>query len=73
MVMKILILGVFYFESALKITQWCIYVIIGTFYFSIKWPNDIYYAKRVKLGGIILNTNVMGDEMVLNIGNFFLK
>lgn len=36
--------------------------------FSIKWPNDIYYAKKVKLGGIILNTFVMGCETILNIG-----
>lgn len=46
------------------------FCLILFFDFSIKWPNDIYYAKKVKLGGIILNTFIMGYETILNIGEY---
>ncbi|KAI5633383.1 biotin--protein ligase isoform X1 [Phthorimaea operculella] len=34
----------------------------------IKWPNDIYYGREVKIGGTITTANVMADDVILNIG-----
>ncbi|XP_062525390.1 biotin--protein ligase isoform X3 [Bombyx mori] len=34
----------------------------------IKWPNDIYYGRDVKIGGTITTANCMGDDVILNIG-----
>ena len=35
---------------------------------GIKWPNDIYFEKHTKMGGILTKTSVMGSEAVVNIG-----
>ncbi|XP_063548722.1 uncharacterized protein LOC134755946 [Cydia strobilella] len=34
----------------------------------IKWPNDIYYGREVKIGGTTTTANVTGDNVVCNIG-----
>ncbi|XP_063622678.1 uncharacterized protein LOC134794809 [Cydia splendana] len=34
----------------------------------IKWPNDIYYGREVKVGGTTTTANVTGDNVVCNIG-----
>ncbi|XP_061727921.1 uncharacterized protein LOC133533022 [Cydia pomonella] len=34
----------------------------------IKWPNDIYYGREVKIGGTTTIANVTGDNVVCNIG-----
>ena len=34
----------------------------------IKWPNDIYFGRNIKLGGVIVNSSVMGNLMHANIG-----
>uniref|UniRef100_A0A2A4JH97 BPL/LPL catalytic domain-containing protein n=1 Tax=Heliothis virescens TaxID=7102 RepID=A0A2A4JH97_HELVI len=34
----------------------------------IKWPNDIYYGRDVKIGGTITTANCIGDEVYVNIG-----
>ncbi|XP_063381290.1 biotin--protein ligase [Cydia fagiglandana] len=34
----------------------------------IKWPNDIYYGREVKIGGTTTVANVTGDNVVCNIG-----
>ncbi|GBP60675.1 Biotin--protein ligase [Eumeta japonica] len=34
----------------------------------IKWPNDIYYGREVKIGGVITNAHVEGDSVCVNIG-----
>lgn len=34
----------------------------------IKWPNDIYFGRDVKLGGIIVKSSVMHDVIHVNIG-----
>lgn len=33
-----------------------------------KWPNDIYWKKKVKLGGIITRSSVMGSVFSVCIG-----
>ena len=35
---------------------------------SIKWPNDIYYKKEAKLGGIIVTSFSLGEKTVAIIG-----
>ncbi|XP_026332395.1 biotin--protein ligase [Hyposmocoma kahamanoa] len=35
---------------------------------GIKWPNDIYHRRQVKIGGTITTANCMGDDVILNIG-----
>lgn len=34
----------------------------------IKWPNDIYYKKKVKLGGILVTAYTMGADTTAIIG-----
>lgn len=34
----------------------------------IKWPNDIYYGRDVKIGGVITTANCIGDDVIVNIG-----
>ncbi|KAJ8709211.1 hypothetical protein PYW07_009037 [Mythimna separata] len=34
----------------------------------IKWPNDIYFGRDVKIGGTITTANCLGDEVYVNIG-----
>lgn len=34
----------------------------------IKWPNDIYYGRHVKIGGVITTANCIGDDVIVNIG-----
>ena len=34
----------------------------------VKWPNDIYFGKTVKLGGVIVNSSITGDKIDANIG-----
>lgn len=34
----------------------------------IKWPNDIYYGREVKIGGVITTANCIGDDVIVNIG-----
>jgi len=36
----------------------------------IKWPNDIYFGREMKLGGIIVKSSVMNDVIHVNIGAF---
>lgn len=35
---------------------------------GIKWPNDIYYQKEAKLGGVAILTSFMGHTIVANVG-----
>ncbi|XP_072515791.1 biotin--protein ligase isoform X2 [Salminus brasiliensis] len=34
----------------------------------VKWPNDIYYSNLMKLGGVLVNSTVMGSTFHLLIG-----
>jgi len=34
----------------------------------IKWPNDIYYGKDAKIGGILVKANFVKDEFVVFVG-----
>eukprot|EP00095_Tigriopus_kingsejongensis_P011877 snap_masked-scaffold180_size281610-processed-gene-1.22 protein:Tk11877 transcript:snap_masked-scaffold180_size281610-processed-gene-1.22-mRNA-1 annotation:"biotin--protein ligase" len=34
----------------------------------LKWPNDIYWGDQVKMGGVLTNTSIQGDGIVINIG-----
>lgn len=34
----------------------------------IKWPNDIYYGRENKIGGVITTANCIGDDVIVNIG-----
>ena len=36
----------------------------------IKWPNDIYFGRDVKLGGVIVKSSVMQDVIHVNIGRY---
>jgi biotin-(acetyl-CoA carboxylase) ligase len=41
--------------------------------FAIKWPNDVYYDKKHKISGILVNSSIMGNEIFIKIGNFFYR
>ncbi|KAM7180574.1 biotin--protein ligase isoform 2-T3 [Macrochelys suwanniensis] len=34
----------------------------------LKWPNDIYYSDLMKLGGVLVNSTLMGDTFHILIG-----
>ncbi|CAM5079375.1 unnamed protein product [Eretmochelys imbricata] len=34
----------------------------------VKWPNDIYYSDLMKLGGVLVNSTLMGDTFHILIG-----
>ncbi|CAK1593943.1 unnamed protein product [Parnassius mnemosyne] len=34
----------------------------------IKWPNDIYYGRDVKIGGVITSASCLDDDVILHIG-----
>ncbi|ESO02413.1 hypothetical protein HELRODRAFT_65278 [Helobdella robusta] len=34
----------------------------------IKWPNDIYFAEKLKLGGILIRSTIMQDLIHINLG-----
>ena len=35
---------------------------------KLKWPNDIYYGAKVKMGGVVVLSSIFKDEMIFNIG-----
>lgn len=35
---------------------------------GIKWPNDLYAAKQIKLGGILTTSTIHSDVAIINIG-----
>ncbi|XP_059177062.1 biotin--protein ligase-like [Physella acuta] len=35
---------------------------------KLKWPNDIYYGKEMKLGGVLVTSTVMGSKIFATIG-----
>ena len=34
----------------------------------IKWPNDIYYGSKNKIGGVILKSSVFRDKIIVTVG-----
>eukprot|EP00088_Acartia_fossae_P030779 TRINITY_DN31776_c0_g1_i1.p1 TRINITY_DN31776_c0_g1~~TRINITY_DN31776_c0_g1_i1.p1 ORF type:complete len:507 (+),score=78.12 TRINITY_DN31776_c0_g1_i1:46-1566(+) len=34
----------------------------------LKWPNDIYYKKEAKLGGVVVNSSMFSSNLIINIG-----
>uniref|UniRef100_A0A158R4T8 BPL/LPL catalytic domain-containing protein n=1 Tax=Syphacia muris TaxID=451379 RepID=A0A158R4T8_9BILA len=34
----------------------------------IKWPNDIYYRRSFKMGGLLVNGSTSGDQMICTLG-----
>ncbi|XP_060226762.1 biotin--protein ligase isoform X5 [Meriones unguiculatus] len=34
----------------------------------VKWPNDIYYSDLMKIGGVLVNSTLMGDTFYILIG-----
>ncbi|EDW81058.1 uncharacterized protein Dwil_GK11222 [Drosophila willistoni] len=35
---------------------------------ALKWPNDIYANGDIKIGGLIVNTTLLGSQAIVNIG-----
>lgn len=35
---------------------------------KLKWPNDIYYGAKVKLGGVLVNSSVLNNVVHCIIG-----
>lgn len=35
---------------------------------EIKWPNDIYYKRQIKLGGILVTAFTIGADTTATIG-----
>jgi len=34
----------------------------------LKWPNDIYYGKEVKIGGVVISSSAIGNTLNAVIG-----
>ncbi|CAH2017001.1 unnamed protein product [Acanthoscelides obtectus] len=50
--------------SAVKSVRGCEDLNIG-----IKWPNDLYVNGHIKIGGLMVQTSVMGTQAIVNIGS----
>ncbi|XP_036204163.1 biotin--protein ligase isoform X2 [Myotis myotis] len=37
----------------------------------VKWPNDIYYSDLMKLGGVLVNSTLVGETFYILIGTYF--
>ena len=35
---------------------------------KIKWPNDIFYKNDAKIGGILVKSSIMSDNLTVQIG-----
>ncbi|KAK4319414.1 hypothetical protein Pmani_009649 [Petrolisthes manimaculis] len=35
---------------------------------TIKWPNDIYLGREVKIGGILVEVTTLGSQVIANVG-----
>ena len=35
---------------------------------NLKWPNDIYYGSKIKMGGVVILSSIMKDQIIFNIG-----
>lgn len=35
---------------------------------GIKWPNDIFYDGKIKLGGVLVKSSLLGDRISVKIG-----
>ena len=38
---------------------------------KIKWPNDIFYENNAKLGGILVKSSIMSENLTVQIGKFY--
>ncbi|RNA11303.1 biotin-- ligase [Brachionus plicatilis] len=38
------------------------------FAIGIKWPNDVYFEGKIKLGGVLVKSSIMGSQIGLKIG-----
>ena len=36
----------------------------------LKWPNDIYFGRQTKLGGVIVHCSFFKNKLTCNIGEF---
>ncbi|XP_030376572.1 biotin--protein ligase isoform X2 [Scaptodrosophila lebanonensis] len=36
---------------------------------ALKWPNDVYAHGSNKIGGLVVNTKILGSEAIVNIGS----
>ncbi|XP_034662884.1 biotin--protein ligase isoform X4 [Drosophila subobscura] len=43
--------------------------IYGVLDISLKWPNDIYAHGSNKIGGLVVNTTLLGSQAIVNIGS----
>ncbi|XP_034132628.1 biotin--protein ligase isoform X5 [Drosophila guanche] len=43
--------------------------IYGVLDISLKWPNDIYSHGSNKIGGLVVNTTLLGSQAIVNIGS----
>lgn len=44
--------------------------ILQNFPLKIKWPNDLYYGRMCKVGGLIVNATTINDKTVCTIGKY---
>ena len=52
----------------LKMILFITFIYLQEFSIMIKWPNDIYYGKEAKLGGIIATSFTLGQDTTAVIG-----
>ena len=37
----------------------------------LKWPNDIYFGQKIKIGGVIVTSSATGGTLSAVIGKYF--
>ena len=39
---------------------------------KLKWPNDIWFSNKIKLGGVLVQSTIMQQTLHANVGKWFL-
>lgn len=63
------------FHSFVQLNRFNCYTVCCNFAFQnvdlrLKWPNDIYYSDKMKLGGVVVKSSLMGGACDAIIGKF---
>lgn len=63
------------FHSFVQLNRFNYYTVCCNFAFQnvdlrLKWPNDIYYSDKMKLGGVVVKSSLMGGACDAIIGKF---
>lgn len=51
-----------------QLIHFCDSIMLQNIPLKIKWPNDVYYGRKCKLGGSVVNATTIDNKVVCVIG-----